>query len=185
MNALIFGGASSGKSQLAEHLCNSLGGNLVYLACMPPVGAEAQERIRRHRAQRAGFGFHTIECAAGFDAALADGRTLGATVLLEDLGNTVANRLFDAAGYADPAPVCTAILADLEKFAHRCKHVIVVGNDVGCDGIDYDIDTTTYQRLLGRITNRWAARCDLVAECTAGIPQALLIGGDNRDELRA
>ena len=90
MNALIFGGASSGKSQLAEHLCNSLGGNLVYLACMPPVGAEAQERIRRHRAQRAGFGFHTIECAAGFDAALADGRTLGATVLLEKIVGAAA-----------------------------------------------------------------------------------------------
>ena len=182
MNVLVFGNASCGKSQRAENLCHSLGGNLVYVACMRPFGEEAHERIRRHRAQRAGLGFQTIECPDGLGAAIADDRTLGATALLEDLGNAVANQLFGSTGRTDSEAVQTALLGELDQLAQRCAHLVVVGNEVGCDGIDYDAETAAYQRLLGRITRAWAGRCDLVAECTAGIPHALAMGGERGNE---
>ena len=63
MTALILGGAASGKSEYGERLALSLPrrGELLYLATMEPFGGEAEARIRRHRALRAGKGFQTWE----------------------------------------------------------------------------------------------------------------------------
>ena len=182
MKALITGGASCGKSLLAENLCQSLGGNLVYLATMRPYGKEGHARIQRHRAQRAGKGFRTMECGDGLEIALHDDRTLGATALLEDLGNAVANRLFGSEAPCDVTTLETELVHDLEELSQRCKHLIVVGNEVGGDGVDYGTETHAYQMLLGQVTRAWAMRCDLVTECTAGIPVALQIEGEEGHE---
>lgn len=182
MNALITGGASCGKSLLAENLCQSLGGNLVYLAAMQPFGAEGQARIKRHRAQRAGKGFRTVECGGGLRVALEDNRTLGATALLEDLGNVVANGLFSDEEPCDIATLETELAHDLEALSQRCKHLVVVGNEVGADGVDYGTETHAYQTLLARVARAWASHCDLVTECTAGIPIALQIEGEDGHE---
>jgi adenosylcobinamide kinase/adenosylcobinamide-phosphate guanylyltransferase len=184
MKALITGGSASGKSQCAENLCQALGGNLVYLATMSPVGREADARIRKHRAQRAGKGFLTIECSEGLGRAIADRRTRGATALLEDLGNTVANRLFDGTT-SDPASIEHEIACALDQLASLCAHLVVVGNEVGGDGIDYGNGTEAYQRLLGRISQRWAEQCDLAAECVAGVPHVLKAGGEPGHDLLA
>ena len=61
---IVTGGSGSGKSEYAENLAVRLakGQALYYVAAMQPCGEEGQERIRRHRALRAGKGFETIEC---------------------------------------------------------------------------------------------------------------------------
>ena len=76
MTALIFGGAACGKSAYGERLACALPrqGKLVYLATMEPVGEEAQARIRRHREQRAGKGFVTLERPRNRKMALPPGR---------------------------------------------------------------------------------------------------------------
>ena len=105
--ALVTGGASCGKSTLAEALCMGLEGSRVYLAAMRPFGREGEERVKRHRAQRAGKGFTTIECYEDFGKVADDPRIEGATVLLECLGNVVANDLFD-----EGCPSGAACIAD-------------------------------------------------------------------------
>ena len=61
MLTLIIGGAGSGKSAFAEALVCRLPGKRLYLATMLPHGAESRARIEKHRAQRAGQGFETLE----------------------------------------------------------------------------------------------------------------------------
>ena len=53
MTARVFGGAASGKSEYGEKLVCSLPrtGELIYLATMEPFGPEAEERIRKTRAE--------------------------------------------------------------------------------------------------------------------------------------
>ena len=85
MTALIFGGAASGKSAYAEELICRLPrrGPLVYLASMDPLSGGG-ERIRRHRALRAGKGFVTVERPRGLAGCPLPA---GSAVLLEDLDN--------------------------------------------------------------------------------------------------
>ena len=85
MFTLVIGGAASGKSEYAESLLLGAPGPRYYLATMEPMeDAECRARIEKHRRQRAGKGFVTIE--RGVDLA---GLALPARgdVLLEDLGN--------------------------------------------------------------------------------------------------
>jgi adenosylcobinamide kinase/adenosylcobinamide-phosphate guanylyltransferase len=127
-----------------------------YLATMRRGGLEAAARIERHRAMRAGKGFRVLEMQ---DAPAVPAR---GTVLLEDLGNLVANGWEGGIG---------EIL--------DCQDVVLVGNEVGCDGVRYDAFTREYIERLGALTCRLAARCDAVVEVVAGVPQVLK--GDLRE----
>ena len=67
---LITGGSASGKSLYGERMAAEAGGRLLcYLATMRPWGEEGQARVQRHRQQRAGKGFHTIEVYHSLDLA--------------------------------------------------------------------------------------------------------------------
>ena len=63
MTYFISGGAKNGKSTLAQELTVALakGGRLYYVATMISTGAEDDDRIRRHIADRDGMGFETVE----------------------------------------------------------------------------------------------------------------------------
>ena len=71
MTVLVCGGAASGKSACAEELLCKLSGDAprVYLATMRSFGAEAAARIEKHRAQRSGRGFETVECYVNLSSA--------------------------------------------------------------------------------------------------------------------
>lgn len=151
MIALVTGGASSGKSAFAETLATSLPAPHVYLATMRHGDGETEARIERHRRQRAGKGFSTIEAESPECEFPDEG-----TVLLEDLGNLVANE-WDI---------------DLEQLL-GCANVVVVGNEVGGDGVRYDAFTRDYIERLGALSCRIAARADVVVEVVAGIPNVV------------
>ena len=171
MIALVSGGAASGKSAYAESLCLSLGGPRIYLAAMRPFGEEGAARVCKHRAQRAGKGFTTIECYEGLGGAVADERLAGATVLLEDLGNVAANALFGGNGNADA--VKEQVLAQLVMLAQRCENLVVVANELGADGVPYPPETRIYQELEGALACAIAARSQHVAFCEAGVAHVL------------
>lgn len=94
---LVIGAAASGKSAYAESLCLGHDGPRVYLATMEPFGEEGARRIARHRALREGKGFSTLERTRDVGAAVS-GLPRGCTLLLEDVGNLVANELFAEGG---------------------------------------------------------------------------------------
>lgn len=154
MIAVVTGGASSGKSAFAETLALALPGPHAYLATMRHGDAETEARIARHRRQRANKGFSTIEAEFAPTALPVKG-----TVLLEDLGNLVAN------GWD----------LDIDQLL-SCANVVVVGNEVGCDGASYDDFTRGYIRRLGALACRIAARADVVVEVVTGIP--LVVKGE-------
>jgi adenosylcobinamide kinase/adenosylcobinamide-phosphate guanylyltransferase len=67
MMIVVIGPNSSGKSALAEPLAVQLhatapaGGRLIYLATLVPGDEDGEQRVTRHRRQRAGLGFVTVE----------------------------------------------------------------------------------------------------------------------------
>lgn len=167
MNILITGGSASGKSALAERLAVQGPPPWTYIATMRPWGAEAQARIARHRALRRGKGFETLEC---YESVGALEVPAGGTVLLECLGNLIANLMFDESGRVRNA--LEEIVGGVLALAARCGRLIVVTNDVGRDGGAYEEGTRRYIEVLGRANAALAARFDTVLEAVCDIPVA-------------
>lgn len=165
MLTLVIGGAASGKSEYAESLVLNATCPRHYLATMQVWDAECAARVEKHRKMRAAKQFETIECPLHLEAVQLPAR---GTVLLEDLGNLVANELYDPAGAGDAATA--AILHGLEALAAQCETLIVVSNEVFSGGADYAGDTDRYLKALAQTNNALAARADAVVRVVCGIP---------------
>jgi len=164
MIVLVTGGSGCGKSTWAEKLIASLPDEKrVYIATMQVYDEESVRRVARHRAQRADKGFRTIECEK--DLASADVEE-GSIVLLEDLVNLMANEMFDG-GDAE------RIVPALKALAARCRHLVMVTNDVFSDGVTYAESTQEYLRVLAEINRQAAALADCVVEVVYSIPIAV------------
>ena len=165
MLTLVIGGAGSGKSAFAEALVCRLPGKKLYLATMLPRGAEAQTRIEKHRAQRAGRGFETLERGLDMEHAAIPA---GADILLEDLSNLLANEIFDPAGGG-----VDAARRGIEHLISESDNLTVVTNEIFSDGADYDVESLRYMRLLAELNREIAARADLAVELVCGLPNVL------------
>ena len=163
MFTLITGGSASGKSSFAEEHVLKLSGRRIYLATMEPFGAK--DRIEKHRRQRAGKRFTTVERCTNLASLslLPD-----ANVLLECLGNLMANELYSAQGGGPDA-----VLAGIESLLFQCAHLTIVTNEVCSGGTDYAGDTLTYIKELAHINRILAARADLAVEVVCGLPNVL------------
>lgn len=160
----IFGGAGSGKSAFAEEqIVRSAAGERLYVATMDPYGSEAQERIERHRALRAGKGFRTVERPRALETLPLPPRC---AVLLEDLTNLFANEWFGPAREG----AAGRVLAGLRRLREQTALTVAVGNDLFADGMDYDADTLAYLRALAALSCETAALADGVFEVVCGIP---------------
>lgn len=164
MIILLTGGSGCGKSVYAERILSSLPEEKrVYVATMQVYDEESVRRVRRHRAQRAGMGFETIECPKDLNGAeIAD----GSIVLLEDLVNLTANELFDGGD-------SQRIIPALENLAARCRHLVMVTNDVFSDGVCYNREIQEYMRVLAQVNRAAAEMADTVCEVVYAIPVVL------------
>lgn len=174
MRALVVGGAGSGKSAFAEGLACRLSPMRTYLATMLPEGDEAHARIERHRACRSGKGFVTLERPRLLLPLDAPKRMARGVVLLDDLGNLVANALFLPSGaMRDRATVQARLELELEALADAYAHVVVVGIEAGGEGVPPHDATLAWLRVQGALCCHAASLFDVVVEVTAGVPHVL------------
>lgn len=166
MMIILSGGAASGKSAHAERiLCRHARRARLYLATMEPYGADAAARIERHRMLRSGKGFETAERFRDLGGLYFPQRYDG--ILLEDLGNLLANELFAPDGTAERA--FDSILAGVSHLQTCCETLVIVTNEVFSDGLPYAGETLRYIRTLARLNAALTARADAAAEAVCGI----------------
>lgn len=165
MLTLVIGGAASGKSEFGENLVLSLPGQRVYTATMEPWDDECLARIRKHRRQREGKGFLTLERYRDLGGLEVPA---GANVLLECMSNLLANELYSPQGGGK-----AAVLGGVERLLGRCANLTIVTNEVFSGGTDYQGDTLRYLRELGEVNRVLAARADLVVEVVCGCANVL------------
>src|SRR5574344_192216 len=193
MNILITGGAASGKSAYAEMRAAELAEkklvpspykklSLIYVATLDPSsGGDTTERIQKHRRMRSGKNFITIECSGSLSSCAA--HCPDSVVLLEDIGNAVANELFshcnDSAGKAEEYTRITAesaqkaadsVLAGLRILRSSCSHLVAVTNELSSADSFVSDDVKIYEHTIGTVNCAWAAECDEVVEISAGVP---------------
>lgn len=177
MLVVVTGGSGSGKSVYAEALITRLAeADKYYIATMKPFGAEGQHRIARHRQQRQGSGFITVEQYTQIEkTAIPTGEHT--TALLECMSNLVANEMFDGGSTRSAEELVRDITAGIENLYTRCRHLVIVTNEVFSDGNRYDRETAEYIRCLGTINQHLAKMADSVVEVVYSIP--VKIKGDN------
>ena len=143
MLTLIIGPNNSGKSAYAESIIADLESTKrYYIATMIPYGEEGQARVKKHLKMRANLGMETIE-----DPYLekVDDIANGADVLLEDVSNLVANRLFEKGPEA-----CDNIVQEIISLNEKVSNLVVVSiGGIVNDG--YDEETVDYITRLNQI----------------------------------
>lgn len=172
MNIFISGGAKNGKSTLAQTLTVSLarGGTHYYVATMISSGAEDDERIHRHIADRDGMGFETLECFRNITDCLpsADPR---AAFLVDSVTALMQNSLFPVEkNYEMDLQAAEQCADSLIEFAGKVKNAVFVSDYIYADPRRYDDATERYRRCLAATDRRLAAICDMVIEVSAAQP---------------
>ncbi len=169
MTVFISGGAKCGKSAIAQDIAVKLaaGERLCYVATMIPTGAEDNDRIRRHLADRAGMGFETVECFRNIRS-IADKK---GTFLVDNITSLMQNALFPPEnGYEMDISAAERCAGELVEFVKTVRHAIFVSDYIYSDAERYSESTERYRRCLADADRALAGICDVVIEVAAGIP---------------
>lgn len=157
---LISGPNDSGKSGFAEHLVSRTEGGRYYIATMIPRTQGNHIRVEKHKKQREGLGFTTLELPYQVaDAPVSP----DSVVLLEDVSNLLANVIFEKGG--NGSTVCGDILA----LAARCRLLIAVTIS-GLPAADYTGETLNYITVLNEVNTRLFENADGAVSMCAGVP---------------
>lgn len=167
MVTLVIGGSGSGKSAYAEGLLENYTGTKYYLATMQAEDEEAVKKVEKHRMQRQGKGFITLEQPRDICLVAAAGKNCG--LLLECVSNLVANEMFYE-GIRPRERVVKKVLADIKILAEKLDELVIVTVNVFEDGILYDAFTMEYIYALAQVNCALAELADTVTEVVVGIP---------------
>lgn len=176
MLALVIGGSGSGKSEYAEDFTMQLERETkLYIATMYPWDEESQIKIERHQRMRAKKNFETLECFYDLQAGVRAlcGSNIH-TAFLDCMSNLVANEMYCDEGYASKYKrndgITEFILEGIDELNQKFEHVVIVSNDVFCDGMEYNEEMQYYLNTLAKVNEGIQKKADLVVECVCGIP---------------
>ncbi|MCY3662189.1 MAG: bifunctional adenosylcobinamide kinase/adenosylcobinamide-phosphate guanylyltransferase [bacterium] len=160
MITLVLGGASSGKSRIAEELAASLGGSVTYVATAvaTPGDDDHAARIAAHRACRSS-GWSTVECTSVPDLP-RHLRHIEGVALVDSLGSWVAlQEDFDVEAESSEL---------LAALAGRKEPTILVSEEVGLAVHPPTEAGRRYVEGVGMLNQRIAAVADRVLLVVAG-----------------
>jgi len=147
----------------------------LFIATCPPVDAEMEARIARHREERRGKGWDTLEStllpagdiekAGGYGFVVIDCLSLWVNNLMYEAGK--AGKPLDEARMAEHA---ASLVSSTGQIGAK---VVLVTNEVGMGIIPDNAASRLYRDLLGRCNQVVAAGAGKVVLMTCGLPQIL------------
>lgn len=177
---LIFvsGGSRSGKSHYAEMRAAKLSGQRTYIATCPIIDDEMRQRIAKHRQERSGQGWMTVEEPVELIQALRNCHE-SSVVLVDCLTLWINNLLYHAESRQET--VCEEDVADLcrqvaEVGREGERTIIFVTNELGMGLVPADKTSRLYRDLVGRCNQTLAALADEVVFVVSGHPLILKYG---------
>ena len=172
MTIFISGGCKNGKSTLAEDCCVKLsaGGPLYYVATMLAYDDEDRERIKRHRSNRRGKGFKTLEQPRCITDCLKKSDYKNGTYLIDSVTALLINEMYSPDRQEADPEAAERTAAELAEFARSVKNAVFVSDFIYSEGADYSEYTEEYMKALAVCDKALAKSCDCVAEISAGLP---------------
>ncbi len=168
MQALILGGARSGKSRYAERLAQQSDHEVIYVATAQARDAEMQERITHHRATRPAH-WQTLEEPLALALTLQNHAAPQRLLLVDCLTLWLTNLLC----LEDVQRLQTETNALREILPRLPGHIILVSNEVGLGIVPMGELTRRYVDEAGRLHQQLAAQVETVVLMVAGLPQVL------------
>jgi adenosylcobinamide kinase/adenosylcobinamide-phosphate guanylyltransferase len=168
MQALILGGARSGKSRYAETVAQQSAREVVYIATATARDTEMHARIAHHRASRPAH-WRTIEEPLALAATLQQHAADGRLLLVDCLTLWLTNLLC----LADTSRLDTETTALLNCLAHLPGDILLVSNEVGLGVVPLGELTRRYVDHAGQLHQQLAAQLATVVFMVAGLPHPL------------
>lgn len=162
---LIFGGARSGKSALAERRAANSGLEVIYIATAAAGDEEMTRRIAHHRQRRPGE-WRTVEEPVQLAAALRTEASPQRCLLVDCLTLWLSNLLLGAGLEPERSRL-------LETLAILPGRIILVSNEVGWGIVPMNELSRRFSDEQGRLNQAVASVCDRVTLVAAGLPLEL------------
>jgi len=145
---------------------------------MIPKDKEDESRIARHRQEREGCGFETIEAGRDIIEAVEKCDRKG-IFLLDSVTALLANEMFSQNDVETPAdPIKPAyyintdahikVATDLKDILSKLSNIVIVSDFIYSDAFHYDDLTEAYRHGLAYIDRQAAGLCDVVLEICNG-----------------
>lgn len=162
MKVLIVGSPDSGKSKMAEDICQNLskGDKKIYIATMIPFGIEGEDRVKKHRLMREGKNFKTIECPDNLKDICE--KVKDSTCLLECVSNLLGNEMHSEEKLSDKELI-DKLTNEINLLGQVSKNLIVVTNEFEIEEY-FDEDTIRYCRLLHLLNDSLRSSMDRIIE---------------------
>lgn len=161
---LVLGGARSGKSRFAEGLASGFAGPKTYIATAEAFDDEMRDRIAKHREQRAGDGWTTIEAPLDPVQAL---QNAGGFVLMDCVTVWLGNLMHHERNIRDAVAGLCGALAQAEG------RIVLVSNEVGLSIVPENAMARRFRDEQGFANQRLAEVADEVFFVAAGLPLKL------------
>ena len=172
---LVTGGSRSGKSAHAQKLAEALPGPRTFIATCPVLDDEMRARVLRHKKDRAGRDWRTVEETADLPGALRNSKD--SNVVLVDCLTLWVNNLMFAAEQERTLLVEDEIAARAQKVLAACAEipgaVIFVTNEIGMGIVPDNAQARRFRDLAGRCNQVIAAGAAAVTLVVSGLPLEL------------
>lgn len=168
MRIFISGGCKNGKSTYAQNIavCQRKENlPLYYIATMKPADVEDKERILRHKKEREGLFFETIEQPLNISEILKRANKKG-SYLLDSTTALLANEMFQKDGWNGQAQ--DKVGEELKILLTQLKDIVIVSDYIYSDALSYSEETKAYQKGLAYLDKLCAVCCDAVLEICYG-----------------
>ena len=164
MKIFISGGCKNGKSYYAQRLAKAQQtGPLYYVATMKPADSEDDDRIIRHKEERGGWGFTTVEQPVDIENILKKCCRCG-SFLLDSLTALLANEMFPPPDWKINEDAAKKIICGLSQITNNIGNIVIVSDYIYSDACIYDEFTEKYRRALAKTDRAAAEACDVVLE---------------------
>ncbi len=169
---LVIGTSNSGKSVLAEELSMKTDDPYrVYLATMKIYDDAGKERVEKHRRQREGKGFVTIEKEYGIVETLTQiPDPQKTTVLLECVSNLAGNEMFENPEGKNLTTIelIDKVVDEIKQLSKKVNNIIIVTNEYERDDEGYDVSTRRYVYILSMINEKLSAFSEKIYDLRKG-----------------
>jgi len=169
---LITGGARSGKSDYAQKRAEELSGEHFFIATCPVIDEEMNDRIKRHKQDRANGLWKTIEEEINIPQAIS--ALPSRSVCLADCLTLWVNNLMYRAELACGEFTEDAMLSHTKALLISATNhegtVFFVSNEVGMGVVPDNSSARRYRDCVGRCNRQIAAVAEEVILVSCGLP---------------